>query len=80
MDGIAFAFAAYERGRRAFRIAGTQAAGAAAALVARHEHCIEVMTGAMLPAGCDCVVPVEKISVADGVAQLTSRCRARVAI
>jgi molybdopterin molybdotransferase len=24
-----------------------------------------------VPAGCDCVVPVEKISVADGVAQLT---------
>ena len=30
------------------------------------------MTGAMLPAGCDCVIPVEKIAIADGVAQLTS--------
>ncbi|HKS54333.1 MAG TPA: molybdopterin molybdotransferase MoeA, partial [Steroidobacteraceae bacterium] len=30
------------------------------------------MTGASLPRGCDCVVPVEKISVADGVAQLQS--------
>src|SRR5688572_20690173 len=72
MDGIAFSFAAYQRGRRAFRIAGTQAAGAPPLALRDDEHCIEVMTGAMLPAGCDCIVPVEKISVADGVAQLTA--------
>ena len=70
MDGIGFAFAAYAHGRRAFRIAGTQAAGAAPLSLASSDHCFEVMTGAMLPAGCDCVVPVERISVADGVAQL----------
>src|SRR4030095_16659698 len=70
MDGIAFAFSAYERGRRSFRIAGTQAAGAPPLMLSDPGHCIEVMTGAMLPAGCDCVIPVEKISVADGVAQL----------
>lgn len=70
MDGIAFAFAAYEQGRRAFRIAGTQAAGAPPVSLRDSEHCVEVMTGAMLPVGCDCVVPVEKISVVDGVAQL----------
>jgi molybdopterin molybdotransferase len=72
MDGIAFSFAAYERGQHAFRIAGTQAAGAAPLSLRSAEHCIEVMTGAILPAGCDCVVPVEKIAIADGVAQLTS--------
>lgn len=70
MDGIAFNFAAYEQGRRAFRIAGTQAAGAPPLSLGNSEHCIEAMTGAMLPAGCDCVVPVERISVADGVARL----------
>ena len=70
MDGIAFSVAAYERGQRAFRIAGTQGAGAPPLALTNAEHCIEVMTGAMLPAGCDCVVPVEKISIADGVAQL----------
>jgi molybdopterin molybdotransferase len=72
MDGIAFAFAAYQQGRRTFRIAGTQAAGAPPLSLQNTEHCLEVMTGAMLPAGCDCVVPVEKISVADGVAQLSA--------
>src|SRR5688572_94544 len=57
MDGVAFDFAAYERGRRAFRIAGTQAAGAPPLASQDDQHCIEVMTGAMVPAGCDCVVP-----------------------
>ena len=72
MDGIAFSFAAYARGRRSFRIVGTQAAGASPLALRDDEHCIEVMTGAMLPTGCDCVVPVEKISVADGVVQLAA--------
>lgn len=70
MDGIAFATTAYERGCRAFRIAGTQAAGAPRLTLRDDEQCIEVMTGAILPVGCDCVMPVEKISVDQGVAQL----------
>lgn len=70
MDGIAFAFVSWEAGRNSFRIAGTQAAGAAPLRLSEHSDCIEVMTGAMLPIGCDCVVPVENIEVRDGVAQL----------
>jgi molybdopterin molybdotransferase len=34
------------------------------------EHCLEVMTGAILPSGCDSVVPIERIDVADGWAQV----------
>ncbi|HWK75212.1 MAG TPA: molybdopterin molybdotransferase MoeA [Povalibacter sp.] len=67
MDGIAFASAA---GRREFRVAGTQAAGARQMVLASDDACFEVMTGAVLPAGCDCVVPVERISIDDGVARL----------
>lgn len=70
MDGIAFAFAAYEQGRRSFRIAGTQAAGAARLALHEDGDCIEVMTGAVLPSGCDCVIPVETICVREGVASL----------
>jgi molybdopterin molybdotransferase len=69
MDGIAFASRA---GRREFRIAGTQAAGAAALQLPDDAACFEVMTGAMLPQGCDCVVPVERIEVSNGVARLSS--------
>lgn len=70
MDGIAFAWSAFEDGCRRFRIAGTQAAGTAPLRLADPLSCIEVMTGAMLPAGCDCVVPVEKIDVSEGTATL----------
>ncbi|GFE88387.1 molybdopterin molybdotransferase MoeA [Steroidobacter agaridevorans] len=70
MDGIAFSFESWQGGRNSFRIAGTQAAGAAPLTLPDRTDCIEVMTGAMLPIGCDCVVPVENIDVSDGIAQL----------
>jgi len=70
MDGIAFAFESWRNGRSSFHIGGTQAAGAAPLALRDPGECIEVMTGAMMPAGCDCVVPVENIEVRDGVAQL----------
>jgi molybdopterin molybdotransferase len=71
MDGIAFAHAAYAQGRRSFRIVGTQAAGAPPRKLEDPSTCIEVMTGAVVPQGCDCVIPVEKISVSDGVASVS---------
>ncbi len=69
MDGIALASSA-GRERRSFRIAGTQAAGSAPLRLSDPRECIEVMTGAMLPGGCDCVIPVEKISLNAGIATL----------
>lgn len=66
MDGIAIAHGP----RREFRIAGVQPAGAAAQSLAAPADCIEVMTGAVLPAGCDAIVPVERITVADGIAAI----------
>lgn len=70
MDGIAFSFESWQDGRNSFRIAGTQAAGAAPLTLTADDQCIEVMTGAMLPKGCSCVVPVENIEVREGVAHL----------
>lgn len=70
MDGIALASSSFAGGQRRFRITGTQAAGAAPQAITHPNDCIEIMTGAMLPAGCDCVIPVERITVHDGVAQL----------
>ena len=70
MDGIALSSAAVAAGRRAFRIQATQAAGDPPLALDSPEHCIEIMTGAMLPTGCDAVVQVERISVADGLATL----------
>jgi molybdopterin molybdotransferase len=70
MDGIAIAVSAYAGGRREFRIAGTQAAGARQMLLANADACFEVMTGAVTPHGCDAVIPVEQIVVDAGVARL----------
>lgn len=64
MDGIAIAGAAVAR--RSYRIAGMQPAGSPPLTLHSSDECIEVMTGAMLPGGCDTVVPIERIRVADG--------------
>ena len=58
MDGIALAYEASQR-RRAFTIASQQLAGDAPHKLPSADHCIEVMTGAQLPHGCDCVIPLE---------------------
>ncbi|MEX1994942.1 MAG: molybdopterin molybdotransferase MoeA [Steroidobacteraceae bacterium] len=70
MDGIAFAGTPQDPKRREFRIAGIQAAGVPALRLASPGDCIEVMTGAVLPVGCDTVVPVERLCVANGIATL----------
>lgn len=69
MDGIAIASEAWREGRRRFRISGTQAAGQQPQPLPR-ETCLEVMTGAVLPPGSDCVIPVERLTVADGWADV----------
>ena len=69
MDGIAIAFSEFDAGMRHFPIQSTQAAGDERHTLAPGS-CIEIMTGASLPAGADCIVPVERIAVADGVATI----------
>lgn len=62
MDGIAIAYAEFAEGNRSFRIQSTQAAGEPAQTL-KPAHAIEIMTGASLPAGADCIIPVERITV-----------------
>ena len=69
MDGIAIAAAASPE-RRHFCVQAVQAAGDAPLTLESTRHCIEIMTGAMLPAGCDAVVPVERIRINDGEAEI----------
>jgi molybdopterin molybdotransferase len=70
MDGVALACSSYRSGARRLRIAGIQAAGRPALELPAGDTCLEVMTGAILPFGCDCVVPVERIKVGDGWVEL----------
>lgn len=61
MDGYALRAAQFDAGATVFRVEGTQAAGMRAfALSAAPDACIEVMTGAVLPTGADCVIPYEE--------------------
>jgi molybdopterin molybdotransferase len=70
MDGIALASRDHSRGVREFDIAGVQAAGQPRISLPGEGGCIEVMTGAVLPAGCDCVIPVENLDSRDNKARL----------
>lgn len=64
MDGYAFDGAALERGGTIrLRVAGTALAGRAYDARVRSGDCIRVMTGAILPAGCDTVVPQEQVAI-----------------
>jgi molybdopterin molybdotransferase len=64
MDGIAVNSTAAGRGWRHFTIEGVQPAGAPALSLSRPENAIEVMTGAILPRGTDCIVPHEEYDAA----------------
>ena len=70
MDGIAIDSGTARQGVRRFSIQALQPAGSPPVKLARGGNAIEVMTGAILPIGCDCVVPVEEIELADGTASL----------
>ena len=69
MDGIALSFGDFDSGVRSFPIQATQAAGDEQ-LSLENGKCIEIMTGASLPNGADCIVPVERIRVTDGNAAI----------
>ena len=65
MDGVALASAGWAPGR-SFVVAAVQAAGEAPRVLPHAHACIEVMTGAVLPAGCDAVVRREDLRVEGG--------------
>lgn len=61
MDGYAVRAAALGGGTRTYRIEGVQAAGMVPRTLGEAaDACIEIMTGAVLPTGADCVVPYEE--------------------
>jgi molybdopterin molybdotransferase len=63
MDGYALRLADWRMGTRQFRVTAAAAAGQpACALHPAPATCVEVMTGAPLPAGADLIVPVEETS------------------
>jgi molybdopterin molybdotransferase len=70
MDGIAVDYVTLADGRRQFTIQDTQQAGDPVLTLADTGNCIEIMTGAVMPISADCVIPVERISVDDGIVEI----------
>ncbi len=64
MDGFAVATAGL-RGGKPLLVQAMQAAGDPPLSLASPQHAIEIMTGAMLPTGCDAVIPVEQSRLAE---------------
>lgn len=72
MDGIAINYSAYKNGKSSFIIEGVAPAGAEFRSLNDPNNCIEVMTGAGMPEGCDTVIRYEdlEIDAASGNAKL----------
>ena len=61
MDGYALRASSLAAGLSVFRVEATQAAGMRAfTLGSGDDACVEVMTGAVIPEGADCVIPYEE--------------------
>jgi molybdopterin molybdotransferase len=70
MDGIAIQYEQWEKGLRTFAIKGLSAAGMPKGSLNSGEGCLEIMTGAVLPANTDTVVKYEVVSIANGQATI----------
>ncbi|MBX7127630.1 MAG: molybdopterin molybdenumtransferase MoeA, partial [Cyclobacteriaceae bacterium] len=68
MDGIAISCQTLLQGQRTFPIAHVHAAGAPPCRLDLPTHCVEVMTGASLPAGTDTVIRYEDLLLEAGKA------------
>lgn len=71
MDGIAVRFDEWKLGKRDFLIESVQAAGEPAKSLMDVQHCIEVMTGAVLPADTDTVIRYEDLEISNNTARIT---------
>ncbi|MFW7381223.1 MAG: molybdopterin molybdotransferase MoeA [Oligoflexus sp.] len=71
MDGIAVCYQGIQGER--LHIEGLQKAGEPRKKLRNSNSCLEVMTGASLPEGCDTVIPYEHIKIEDGLANLSEQ-------
>jgi len=73
MDGIAIAYASWQKGNRSFIIEGIIPAGHMAVRLKNKTHCVQIMTGAVIPKGCDCIIPIEHARIKGNTAFLKDR-------
>jgi len=72
MDGIAISYNTFAQGQKSYTIEGIQPAGVKQTMLHNKAHCIEVMTGSVLPVNADVVIPYEQCEITNGIASLTT--------
>ncbi len=70
MDGIAIRYEGFDQGIRNYVIGGMAAAGSPQMTLSNSGHCIEIMTGSILPVKTDTIVPYEWLSIENGKATI----------
>ena len=70
MDGIAISFDAWKKGRRDFKIETILQAGQPPIKLKSKNVCVQIMTGAVLPKGADCIIPIEDVAIDQNVARV----------
>ncbi len=70
MDGIAIVYDSFVAGQRTFLIESTAAAGTPQLTLKDAQHCIEVMTGAIMPKGVDTVIRYEDLALEESTATI----------
>lgn len=71
MDGIAIRLGALENELQpSYPIQGIQAAGSPQMTLQDKNHCLEVMTGAILPVNADSIIPYEEVRIENGTAYI----------
>lgn len=72
MDGIAVSFKSIAENRKEFYVEDICPAGSSQKTLSHPHHCMEVMTGAVLPKNCDLVIPYEHLKIIDSIALLNN--------
>lgn len=73
LDGIAIQYSSFENGIHSFRIKAIQAAGEPSIDINNADECIEIMTGAAVPATTDTVIGYEDIEIKNGIAIIKNK-------
>jgi molybdopterin molybdotransferase len=69
MDGIAIAYDTWQKGQRTFHVEAIIPPGVAPKPLKDLSSCVRIMTGAVIPKGCDCVIPIEQLHLEGDTAQ-----------
>ncbi len=77
MDGIAISFGSWRSGHRRFVVEGVAPAGQKGLKLKNINGCAQIMTGAVVPSGGDCVVPIENVKLENKIAVIADSVEVR---